>query len=46
MSFSDIVQVDEDVDVSNSLTDSEILSATCTNEKSNDKESLAEVWVK
>lgn len=33
MSFSDIVQVDEDVDVSNSLTDSEILSATCTNEK-------------
>ncbi|GBP24491.1 Sorting nexin-13 [Eumeta japonica] len=49
VSFSDFVQVDEDVAVSGSLTDGEILSATDMNEKSNDKgeddisEPLAEV---
>lgn len=51
VSFSDFVQVDQDVAVSGSLTDSEILSATDTNEKSNDDEGdtsepLAEVSVK
>lgn len=52
VSFYDFVQVDEDVAVSGSLTDGEILSATDTNEKSNDEdeddtsESLAEVSVK
>ncbi|GBP97961.1 hypothetical protein EVAR_100872_1 [Eumeta japonica] len=52
VSFSDFVQVDEDVAVSGSLTDGEILSATDTNEKSNDEDEddiskpLAEVSVK
>ncbi|KAK9729014.1 hypothetical protein QE152_g16928 [Popillia japonica] len=52
VSFSDFVQVDEDVAVSGSLTDGEILSATDTNENSNDEdeddtsEPLAEVSVK
>ncbi|XP_054726293.1 tigger transposable element-derived protein 6-like [Anastrepha obliqua] len=50
VSFFDYVQVDEDVAVSGSLTDGEILSATDTNVKSNDEddtsERLAEVSVK
>lgn len=52
VSFLDFVQVDEDVAVSGTLTDGEILSATDTNEKSNDEdeddtsEPLAEVSVK
>ncbi|KAK9759120.1 hypothetical protein QE152_g268 [Popillia japonica] len=52
VSFSDFVQVDEDVAVSGSLIDGEILSATDTNENSNDEdeddtsEPLAEVSVK
>ena len=49
MCFLDFIQVDEDVAVSGLLTDCEILSATDTNEKSNDEdeddtsEPLAEV---
>ncbi|XP_028035718.1 tigger transposable element-derived protein 6-like [Bombyx mandarina] len=38
VSFSDFVQVDDDVAVSCELTDGEILSATDTNEKSNDED--------
>ncbi|KAK9758823.1 CENP-B N-terminal DNA-binding domain [Popillia japonica] len=45
VSFSDFVQVDEDVAVSGSLTDGEILSATDTNENSNDEKAFQALFL-